>query len=92
MLVLFQNLHVTDFVIICTGCYELLQKYFDFVTSSSELEEQLCNYSLNFTDQNSGILENFQQFLKSGENQVEPQILLDEEIGITIEGDLNDEK
>lgn len=59
---------------LCSSCYDVLQKYFIFVTSCTELEQQLCNYSLDQVEQKMDItneekssikLENFQCFIKN---------------------------
>lgn len=61
-------------MILCSSCYDGLQKYFIFVISCTELEQQLCNYSLDHVEHKINIneaqkcsikLENFQDFIQN---------------------------
>lgn len=66
-----------------------------FLTSRNELEQQLCNYSLDVKEENSTVnLEHFRQYLKKTEEYTGEKTvpMLNEEMHIKCEADADDKQ
>lgn len=91
---LFQNLNLTHFTVLCATCYDMLQKYFIFVTSCSDLDEQLGNFPINYSAEQTGSikLEYSEEFLTNLEEDDKKSLHLNEEFNIKCEGEPTDDK